>query len=101
MMITPMDASVLMQAALEADKQKDIGPLDADRPLTRLRMRLNQKIDVEQAVIESALSSLMEMDDIKKWKHPDGMTLDGFIQKITPWGSTYNRKYRLFEKGKK
>jgi hypothetical protein len=101
MKITSLDAATLMQAAMEAAKHRDIGLLDADRPLARLRMRLNEKIDVDQQVVESALSSLMELSDVKKWKHPDGMSLEGFIQKITPWGSTYNSKYRVFEKGNK
>ena len=100
MKITPMDASVLMHAALKAAEEKDVGWLDADRPLARLRVRLNAKMDVEQSVIESALSCVVELSDAKKWQHPDGLSWEGFVQKITPWGYVYNKEYRLFEKRK-
>jgi hypothetical protein len=98
MKITPLDAAVLMHAAIKAAEEKDVGWLDADRPLAKLRMRLNQKIDVEQDLVESALSCLMELNALKKWSHPDGMTAEGFILKIAPWGEVYNPRNGLFEK---
>jgi hypothetical protein len=96
--ITLLDAAVLMHAAIKAAERKDIGWLDADKPLNVFRMRLNQKIDVERTLVESALSCLIELDEIDELKHPDGLNAATFIQKITPWGERWDSRYRLFEK---
>lgn len=101
MKITLLDAATLVTAAIKAAQDKQIGWLDADKPLSEFRKRMNQTIDVEKSLVESALSCLIELEELNRFKHPDGINAATLIQKITPWGHTYNKTYRLFEKESK
>lgn len=101
MRITLLDAATLLSAVVIGSKNENIGFEDADRTLAALRQSLYREIDVDKSVVESALWSCMLLKEEGLFSHPDGMTYEGFVSRLTPYGEKFNPDYCSFESKEK
>ncbi len=98
MRITLLDASVLVSHLIRGAHHERVGYEDADVPLEKLRKELNKVVSFEKRDIESALWSCTLLKEEGEFSHPDGITLDTFIKRLTPLGEQFNPLYGVWEK---
>jgi hypothetical protein len=97
MKVRLLDAAVLLGAAIKAGNHKDIGHLDADRTLAELRKYLQRVLTFDEDVIESAIYSCRMLEEEGLFSHPDGLSLQAFIKKLTPYNHVYDYDYSMFQ----
>lgn len=98
MKITLLDAAVLITNVVKGAQDPRVGFEDADRTLKQLRAALNLEVNLDQAVVESAVWSSLIASESGAFQHPDGASFEGFLQKITPQGMRFNKDYCQWER---
>lgn len=98
MRITLLDAAVLVNEVVRGATDPRVGHADADRTLGQLRAELNKEVNLDQAAIESAVWSAMIANEHGAFAHPDGLSFEGFIHRLTPTGMRFNKDYCVWEK---
>jgi hypothetical protein len=97
MRISLLDLAVLTHAVIDASKKEAVGFEDADRTLSQMRQTLHREVEMDKAVVESALWSCMLLMEEGQFLHPDGLSFEGFANKLAPQGERFNGSYCCFE----
>ncbi len=82
--ITALDAAVLLMHVMDGLADKDVGFEDADKTYEQVRNSLNRTFMLSKETIESALWACNLLNEKGKFKHPDGMSFEGFVSKMAP-----------------
>lgn len=92
-----MDVRVLDLAVIIYHLMQEEEHLDAERTLAKLRQLLNVNVYLDKEAVESALFSTRLVEEKGAFKHPDGLSFWGMVNRLTPKGQTYNKDYSCFE----
>lgn len=92
-----LDIAVLLYAVYQGAADEDVGFEDAQETLDTLTRKLNKKIFMEPAVLESALWSCNLLNEKGKFIHPRGLSFEQFLKDVLG-RDKFNRVYNVIEK---
>ena len=96
MQIRLLDLSVLLLAAIKAAKADEWH--DINSKIEDVRGSLNKEIWVKKETLESLIAAVYSLNDAKiKW-HPDSISAEQMVRKVTPKGFKYDKTFRIFKK---
>lgn len=94
--VRTFDFLVIVNNVLEGMKDKEIGCENPDEMPDRFLKRLNKFLRIYTDDLESALWSCNLLDEKGKFKHPDGVKFEPFIESAL-LGDRFNRAYNYIE----
>lgn len=89
-----LDLAILLYNAYKANEQPDIGFQDINHTLDSISKKLNQRILLDPAQLESLLWCSNMLHEDEKWTHPTGLSFDEFLKRLTPDGK-FDRSYNI------
>jgi hypothetical protein len=91
-----IDLYTMLEHVMRGATNPNVGFEDAERTLEQLRAALNREVAIDKDVVESALWSCSLMDEQQLFEHPEALTFDTFVSRVTPRGYRFTRLYHLF-----
>jgi hypothetical protein len=88
--------AVLLDHVFRGAAHPDVGYADANRTMGELHRALVNRRSVQLEVIESALWSCNLLNDLGAFVHPDGLSFEEFVKKLTPPGKTFDKFFNVF-----
>jgi hypothetical protein len=98
--VSLFDLAVMMYHIALAKSHKEVGFEDANNTYDGLKRRLNKNVFVDPSWIESGLWACNMLDELKLFKHPEGLNFDDYLKEVIRSGvfdKTYNTV--TFKKG--
>jgi hypothetical protein len=92
-----LDLAVLLYAVHQGASDDLVGFEDARETLESLTKRLSKRVLVDPNLIESSLWSANLLDELGRFKHPNGLSFEEFAQRIVGRGK-FNRRYNVIER---
>lgn len=93
-----LDGSILMQNSMKASKDKEIGWGDTRFSLGTWKYVLGGEFTVRQDLVETGLWCAKMLEEKGEFFHPEGLTFDQFLKRMTPAGWEYDPLYCEFKK---
>lgn len=96
------DLKFLLECEEKAQASVKVGYVGADKTASELVAHLNAKVEVSTDAVEAALFSIQQL--IEKGysiNHPEGISREGFIRRLTPTGYAFDRELGVFYKDKR
>jgi hypothetical protein len=97
--ITLKDLKFLLECEERAQASTKVGYVGADKTAKELIAHLNAKVEVSADAVEAALFSLEQLSE-KGYSvnHPEGVSKDALIRRLTPTGYVFDRELGVFYK---
>ncbi len=96
-----LDLAVLLLHVHMGAKEEQVGFEDAQESIDTLTRKLNKKVFIDPALLESCLWSCNLMDEANKWWHPRDRTFDEFVRDVLGSSGEFNKIYNIIEKEQK
>lgn len=92
--IRVLDLAILLYMVRDAAEDPLVGWEDTHHTLESATRTLNQVTTIDQDLLENGLWAANLMDEIGKFKHPMGLTLDQWLAKVMEKaGGTFDKTY--------
>jgi len=98
--VRPIDLAVMLYSIYESAKDPNIGYLDAERKIETISNDLIRRpARIKQSLVEAALATCNLMAEQGKFWHPQGKSIDDFINdvvRVTGKPYRFDKDYHLF-----
>jgi hypothetical protein len=92
-----MHVCVLMYHVWKAENDPEVGFDDAANTVLSMTRKLNRKVYIDPAILDSAMWACNIMNEQGKFEHPLGLTFDEWTQRVIGARGHFNRDYNTVE----